>query len=77
MICYSLKVKCTNLKCMGIMQDNLCHPYITVLSDTVGCNDGNNNSSPIILLILLVTVWKTGMHMNAKKCEKLCRKPSQ
>ena len=20
-------VKCTNLKCMGIMQDNLCHPH--------------------------------------------------
>ena len=30
------KVKHENLKCMGIMQDNLCHPYIlstTVLSD--------------------------------------------
>ena len=32
-----MKVKPVNLKCMGIMQDNLCHPYIllstTVLSD--------------------------------------------
>ena len=29
-------MKHENLKCMGIMQDNLCHPYIlstTVLSD--------------------------------------------
>jgi hypothetical protein len=23
-----LKVKHENLKCIGIMQDNLCHPYI-------------------------------------------------
>ena len=22
------EVKCENLKCMGIMLDNLCHPYI-------------------------------------------------
>ena len=34
-----MKVKCTNLKCMGIMQDNLYHPYIlsTLLSDTLFC----------------------------------------
>ena len=24
-----LKVKHENLKCMGIMQENLCHPYYT------------------------------------------------
>ena len=31
-------MKHENLKCMGIMQDDLCHPYIlstTVLSDIV------------------------------------------
>ena len=47
-----LKVKHENLKCMGIMQDNLCHPYIlstTVLSD----NEASVATNPLGIAILL------------------------
>ena len=35
---YNITYVYTNLKCMGIMQDNLCHPYC-ILSTTYTCID--------------------------------------
>ena len=28
-------MKHANLKCMGIMQDNLCHPYMGIMQDNL------------------------------------------